>query len=66
MAKEKPFNPENKDGEANKVATDEDEKPDRRRKQVSKKKSKNVLTCVVFSLDGTELTIEVEVRIERF
>lgn len=62
MAKNQSSNPDNEADVVNNVASDQEEKKQhRKRKPVEKKKSKHILTCVVFSLDRTELTIEVEV-----
>ncbi len=63
MAKESGDNLANEAEVMNTSTTDEAAKKLERRRAVEKpkKKSKNVLTCTVFSLDGNELTIEIEV-----
>ena len=64
MAEDQGINPENNADVVNSSPdAKKTKKSHNKRRQVTdeKKKSKNVLVCVVFLLDGTELAIEVEV-----
>lgn len=66
MAEDQIINPENNADVVNRSPdAKKTKKTHNKRRQVTdeKKKSKNVLVCVVFLLDGTELAIEVKVRL---